>query len=393
MSSLRRRIPIPLLCAITLGACGQTSAETDSVPARDAMTSPPSAGAQDLVTTHRYALHIKLDTTLVSTFTNLKSSQRRALDRLINRPFAEWKVHVMGQRLLIALPESHPAGALHLLLTDDSVEMVVTRPGQKTRYALAADLLPDVLDVRGPSARTDFDMSIQDATDGQRFPGPLDRNLKMRAFSSQLRLRYYSEPDRPRSWPVRLTLHLSVPDDPPLYPFHQPLLHAALPLLQTRRGLLVLESLAFFTGSPHWWSLTVVNEGKPSVAPPTFIAWLRDQGYRRIPFGEISDLGSEIRRKSRLPRPDRSGMQLVRASDLSALRSTKHRGPLKIRNHSGFAAYIFVDGVPLGWVSPGHNHSFSGVPAGYWRIYGVSPSGVRSWGPHDTYVPGALTLR
>jgi hypothetical protein len=236
-------------------------------------------------------------------------------------------------------------------------------------------------------------MSIQDATDSQSSPEPFDRNLKMRAFSSRLRLRYYSEPDRPRSWPVRLTFRVSVPDDPPLYPFHQPLLHAALPLLQTQRGLLVLESLSYLTGTPLWWSMTVVNEGKPSVAPPTFIAWLRDQGYRRMPFGEISGLGSEIRPKRRLPPPDRSGMQLVKSSDLTALRSTKHKGSLEIRNHSGFAAYIFADGVPLGWVSPGREHSFSGLPTGYWRIYGVSPSGVRSWGPHDTFIPGALTLR
>jgi hypothetical protein len=64
-----------------------------------------------------------------------------------------------------------------------------------------------------------------------------------------------------------------------------------------------------------------------------------------------------------------------------------------VRNRSGHAAWVYADGVLLGWVAAGKRLALPGLPEGFYRIYARSPSAVRSWGPHDVYVPGPLTLR
>ena len=80
------------------------------------------------------------------------------------------------------------------------------------------------------------------------------------------------------------------------------------------------------------------------------------------------------------------------AAELAKLRGGKRGGPLRVANHSGHAAYVVVDGLVIGWVSAGSEHAFGGLAAGFYRVYAVTPTAVRSWGPLDTYVPGPVTL-
>jgi hypothetical protein len=68
------------------------------------------------------------------------------------------------------------------------------------------------------------------------------------------------------------------------------------------------------------------------------------------------------------------------------------RGKLQVRNQSQRAAVIYVDSIRLGTVAPGLTFDFTGLPAGYYRVTGVTAWSLRSWGPRDLYVPGVWTL-
>jgi hypothetical protein len=164
-------------------------------------------------------------------------------------------------------------------------------------------------------------------------------------------------------------------------------------LLLNERGMLVLESLAFTTGFPISWSLSVTNEGRPGSHPPAIHGQVRDYGHIRVPLDSVALKRRKYTAGRRLFRRSAPGMQLIPAADLKALRASQPAGPLEVNNRSGFAAKIYVDGIRIGWVGPKKTFSFRGLPAGYYRVYGLSPTAVRSWGPFDIYVPGPITLR
>jgi len=333
----------------------------------------------------------RLDNGGVGSFVRLTPLQQGALTRLTERSRLSLRVDARGGRVLIALPPEHPAGPLELLLAEDQDRLFVFVPKPRLRLSLPMARLPDILDGVTPSARTDFAMELEGA------PEPARRRRehhKIRDQHASITLSYFPDPQRADSWSIQHRLTLAFLDRPrPFYTvFQQPLLHVALPLLQTSRGRLALESLAFATGTPTGWSLTLINEGHPGGTPPTLHVTAHDRGWNPVPARAISIERQGFRPGRTMPRSV-PGMQLTAGTALADLRSGKSEGPLAVHNRSGCSAYLYADGVLLGWVGPGSQFSFAGLPAGYWRIYAVSPTGLRYWGPHDLYVPGPLTLR
>ena len=90
-------------------------------------------------------------------------------------------------------------------------------------------------------------------------------------------------------------------------------------------------------------------------------------------------------------------MAFLDASRLAPLRGWSGKlgpvCPLLVSNKSNRSAIVFADGIPLGVLSASTTISFEGLPCGYHHLAATSFLGVLSWGPLDTYVAGAWTLR
>ena len=221
---------------------------------------------------------------------------------------------------------------------------------------------------------------------------PVPAGLTANTLTARLSLSYF--PDRKAHKPVPMvqTISVALPDDASRLPWYPPTLLLALPLLQGA-GLPALESLAFAMGRPPLsWAVTTANQARPRQAQPTVVTRVFDQGYVRVPRCDLAQHRKDYRDARTLLRPQGQGLQRLRSTELGGLRGTRAGGPLRVTNRSSSTAMIHVDGALLGWVAPGGKMSFSGLPAGYYRVYARSPLGIRAWGPRDIYVPGPLSL-
>jgi hypothetical protein len=402
-----------LLAAVALALLPACRGLPESIASsgKDAGSKPKTASPKRAASEHVYARHwvvsYRLDSRTIGSFARLSTSQRVGLARMTDRTWARWLLYAHDGRLLIRPPLRHPLGNVELLLADDTDSVTIFQPRRRLRYTVRRDRLPDLFDGVRASERTDFKATLEPVAVLAADREGIDRRVKLRAYRSEMSLRYIPRSGRARAWPLRLRLRLAVADDPWHWPFQQPLLHFGLPLLQARRGLLALEGLAWRAGGqPISWTLSVNNEGKPSGVNPSLVARVEDRGHVRLRLETFEEQRTGYRVSRVRPGARRAGAQLVPATQLVRLRhglagatppakakqATLKQG-LKLDNRSDHTAYIYIDGAQVGWVAPRETYTIKGLTAGYYRVFCVSPTLVRSWGPHDIYLPGPLTLR
>jgi hypothetical protein len=378
-----------------LGGCsaaGRPARAGEGTHGDAAATAPDELAAPGVshVWARRWLLRRRLDPARVGSFARLSPVQRAATDRLVRDSVLTAEVNARGGRVLVRLSRHHPLGPVDLLLAEDRDRLFVFVPESRLSFSQPLRRLPDLLDGHVGARCVDFAAEIEPATGGR------SGNQLAGGLNVALAYSYLPEANRPRRWSIRHRFNLTFLEAPrPFYSvFQQPLLHVALPTLQSRRGRQLLEGLAFRTGEPLAWISTIENEGRPAGAKPTFHVTVERHGWVRVPVDSLS----VTRRRYRpghtpLPSPRADGLQRIPAPRLAGLRDARQTGELTIANRSAHAALVFVDGAMIGWVAPGRRFAFKGFPTGYYRAYAVSPTGVRYWGPKDLYVPGPWTLR
>lgn len=385
-----RRLAMPLLLvALATATASARPAPPETPPTRK--EAPPRHP-------RLYTVTQRLDPAPIQTFARLSPAQRRVLRELTSRSTIRTRVHAAGGRVLLSLSPRHPGGPMEILLCEETHRLVVFLPRPRLSFTLPLERLPDVLDGCPASRRDDFAVGADPAGDKEAAPVQPDATdwpWRTRVVDLPLSYRYFPRPGRPVSWPIRQPFSLTVLDAPrPFYSvFQQPLLHLALPALQSDSGVLVLEALAWRSGTPLSWSTTVRNEAKPGGAAPTFHATVDDHGWVRVAPGRLAATRDGYRKGRELTRALGKGAQIVPAARLAGLRSGRTTGSLTVNNRARHAALVYVDGFLLGWVGARSSFELKGLPDGYYRVYAVSPTGVRYWGPNDMYVPGPLTLR
>jgi hypothetical protein len=390
---LPRRLSL-LSLVLLLGATAGTACLPQRIdPPRPEEPSPPSDPdfTNGWVYAHQYVITSRLDPIPIQSFAQLLPEQRRELEALYQKPDARIVVFEADGRLLMTLPSSHPSGEIELLLADDHDTVAVFYIDKKRCYLLPRDRLPDLLDGAPPSSQSDLELEMRPSP-GPRPKGSPSPGRKLAGLNVQIALRSFPDPQKPRAWPVRIRLDLLFADELPSPIGRQPLLSVALPLLQSEEGLDVIDAVARRMGPPLRWSIRVINESKPSAIAPQFSMEVEDQGRVRVPRTRLSLLRPGYSEGKLLPDRQESGRQILSEATLGRLRSTKPIGPLRISNRSSRSFFLYLDGALLGWVNPGRQMSFKGIPEGYYRLFAVSPTGLRAWGPIDTYVPGPLTL-
>jgi hypothetical protein len=382
------------MIVVLLAGCSPAGpAQSGEGKGKDAATAPPdelAARGVSHVWVQRWILRRRLEPARVGPFARLSPAQRAISDRLVRESVLVTEVDARGGRALVRLSRHHPLGPVDLLLAEDRDRLFVFVPESKLSFSQPLERLHDVLDGHVGARCDDFKGELE------RVTGSRSGNQCAGGLNVALSYRYLPDANRPRGWSIRHRFNLTFRDSPRSFysVFQQPLLHVALPTLQSLRGRLVLESLGFRSGEPLSWISTIENQGRPAGVKPTFHVAVERHGWVRVPVEHLS----VARRRYRpghtpLPSPRADGLQRVPAPRLAGLRSGKQKGELIIANRSTFAALVFVDGAMLGWVAPGRRFAFKGLPAGYYRAYAVSPTGVRYWGPKDLYVPGPWTLR
>jgi hypothetical protein len=102
-------------------------------------------------------------------------------------------------------------------------------------------------------------------------------------------------------------------------------------------------------------------------------------GYRRM-FGPLTfSKGHQLQRRP-VPRA------------YKRRRGDPRKPHLELTNRGPRVAYVYADGVLLGWVGPRQATLLSTGESGYYRITARSLFGTTLWGPRDLYVPGAVRL-
>ncbi|MCC6746339.1 MAG: hypothetical protein IT371_01690 [Deltaproteobacteria bacterium] len=381
-----------LLLAGLLGAC---TLPVEDLPGRSVTSASDATDERYTtgrsVTARRYLLDTTLEVSGIGGFARLTGPQKEQLARLGARQVATTEVLALGERMLVRLPEDHPAGPLELLLADDADDLTVFAPGNVTQ-TLSRERLPDLLDGSEASARSELQLEPPAEEQADAFPARAALSTPIRV---DLPLKYRPPGRHAGSWSVRLALRLEGRDAAGRGPTPSaaPLLHLALPLLQDFEGLPVLDTLAQGVGEPLGWQLTVENATARPGRAPTYRTRVREASWVKVPLRRFSRERPGYETAMRPLKPRRAGMQRLRGKELSPLRAGAPGGPLRVRNLSPFAAWLYLDGLRLGWVAPESDFSFAEVPAGYYRLYAVTSTGVRAWGPVDLYVPGGWTLR
>ncbi len=379
-------------------------------PRGSAATSPPppapavadeddprcAEGARALIYARQLVLTASLDRVPIGSFARLLPAERARLAELQSQPDLRLTLHSFGSRLAFSLPATHPLGPAELLIVDERRDAVIHYADRNQRQVVPREQLVDLVEGSSQSStRAGHELELAPVPAEELAAAELPASgTRLRAVRAQIRLRHYPTPERSSSWTLSLALQLLVRDEilSPGTQLPGPALSAALPLLGDDDGLGVLGTLREQVGEPARFTLRVENESKPAGVTPTLRYQVSDQGWVRLPI-----LGFCFRRPGyrdlRGARPERPGLQLIPAASLATLRAAPAGGPLEVHNRSGHTALIYLDGALLGFVSAGARMAFRGIPEGYYRVYARTPTGIRAFGPHDSYVPGPLTLR
>ena len=176
-------------------------------------------------------------------------------------------------------------------------------------------------------------------------------------------------------------------------PLSRALYRLALPLALLPKDAHLGRLLRSLSSTPRGWIRVVDNQSATEVTPLRLAVTLEDRGWVSMPLRHFATTQPGYRRMHQQDPPTQAGVQTLPVSRLVHLRSGAPGASLLVHNPSAVAAFVYIDGVRLGWVSPEHKLRFEGMPQGYYRVFVHSPSGVRSWGPRDMYLPGELRLR
>jgi hypothetical protein len=384
-----RPAALPLLLALTPFSCPQRPPDPDP-PAPPPAPTDPAFATRDSVWAQRCTLASRLlPSAATGSFARLTPTQREELAALVGRAGLRLPVAVAGARVLLQLPDSHPAGPLELVLAADQDLLAAYLPERKVRVAFRRASLADILDSVPESERTDFELELRPPRPTAPLPG---RSIRTRAALARASLRYLPRPESTRGWPIRLRIRAVAPDElgdgEP-----QPLFQIGLPLLAANGGFGAIDQIGAHIGAPLGWTTTVINDARPSGAPPVLETVVEDRQLARVARLALSTARQGYVAGRTLPERRDTGRQLVAETTLERLRAGgRAAAGLRVRNRSPSSAYIHVDGALVGWVRPRRTMEFKGLPAGYYRVYAVSPTGLRAWGPHDIYIPGPLTL-
>lgn len=344
----------------------------------------------------RYTLTTRLVPRSARTFARLKGPQQRILSDLLRRSELVHDVKLADGRMVVTLPPSlcpPKTSPWELVIAEDLQQLVVFAPQRKLRHELDLERLPDVLDGHVARSRRDqFSLRLGALSAPARVAPDA---LKTTTLPARLGLRYYPRLRRHRGQPVTQQLQLELRQEPRVLPGHQPLLLIAAPLFVSARGLQALEPLALRMGRtpPQSWTVTTVNEARQVKLPPRVLTSVVFHGHVRLPRCSLSTVRKGYTDARATPRSTLPGLQLQPKAALARIRQGKSSGSLKVNNRSPATAYVYADGVLLGWLAPGRRISFEGLPDGFYRLYARSPSGLYAWGPEDLYLPGPWTLR
>ncbi|MFH1132482.1 MAG: hypothetical protein V1754_14190 [Pseudomonadota bacterium] len=352
----------------------------------DTLYSPTSRNS---IHVQHFELKSRLETKAADGFAQLGSQQRAELNKLKSLWDPSFHVYTTTERMLVILSKQHPAGPLELLFSDDLNILVVSTPN-KHSHVLHRERLPDILDCSMQSSRYGFGLTLDHPTPN---PDEFIPHIKTVVTKITVPFHYRVVKDATIGYPIRLQLRMLTQAQPQNSPSSRHLLNIALPLLQNNNGMQLLESLGEENNIPKLWSLLVENRSYPNDASPNMVTRVVRQTRERMPEERFSTKRNGHKIVENFPHCKRTARQVLQPEKLINLRKSKVKGPLHIENKSGFAAHIYVDGIHIGWANPNTKINFLGLPQGYYRIYATTPTGLRSWGPHDIYVPGPLTLR
>jgi|GEM_PF-6972690 hypothetical protein len=331
-----------------------------------------------VVNVRHWQLRHRLGLNDIRSFAKLSLRQQESLTKLTKAWHAPVNIYSAGQRALVELAADHPAGPIKILLTDDHNDITIfTADGR--RFSEPRHRLADLLDCTQSALFHDTQQRIV-AVKGRRSTSP--------GLGFELEFRYRPNRKRPSEWRMQLNAEFHPVPHAPVGPIDNSVLHTALPFLPQHQ----LTTLGNTLGAPKYWSSQIVNRSLPSKLAANWLSRVEDMRWLPLPARRFARTRPGYRATNARFRCSARGKQLIAASQLFWLRRGTVGGTLQMKNRSKFAAYVYVDGIRIGFIGSRSDFTFTGLPDGYYRIYATTPSGLKSWGPRDTYIPGPLTL-
>lgn len=372
------------LCSIIGVGCAKTTPRADADAGEP---KPPPRVAPFPARAAAYTLETTLAVPRANTFAQLDPDEQRALARLRARSTLTTRVFAAGGRLLVIPPENHPAAGLELLLDAAAGHLdVSTAPGRIVRLPAAA--LMDVLDRALPSSRDLGEDPMHGRLPRREVTSSIRDNQLAERWQIVAPLRY-GRRDLGVTWSLGLRVELE--SGPQVLRDAAQISPLCALIFSPLIGVPQLPALRICPRQVRRWQQELRNTDRESGAPARFETAVEQHGWQRLP-PRRSRFQGRVSTAWRLAGPESDGVQLIDEAALKALRSGAATGALTVDNRSGAAALVYLDGALLGWVASGRQLAFSGVPHGFFNVFALAPSGVRTWGPRAIYVPGTLTL-
>ena len=394
---------------------GSTGSRTSSTRGK----APPKAEHHDedyvvgrKVRAHHYLLHQSLlIDAAVAHYTSRTPEAQQEAKKIASLSTLTSRVYVFGDRMLLMAPESSPAADLRIVLAFDR-GTATAFDGKKWAYTVPIEQFADLVDFSPPSHRAVTNSQWVNKPHPVEMkscsipcsntcpvdcvlPNPQRRGLLTSYLS--MSANFSIEISRAQELPFSLQSRLELTTQAGNRSGHSasPLYALVLPHFVGNHIGSSIEALARAGGIPTRWRVRYTNQRNRHNHAPTLAATLVDHGPMSIPLNHFAIVRPGVRSGHRLPRLQRSGVQVLSQEPLKRLRptSTSERiETLVVANPSLQAALVYIDGMLLGWVAPENTFRFHGIPRGFYRLYALAPSGAKSWGPRDTFVGGTFSL-
>lgn len=132
-------------------------------------------------------------------------------------------------------------------------------------------------------------------------------------------------------------------------------------------------------GAP-WLRLTLgIGSRKRRHVAPRLLRLPPGQGYRRM-FGPLTYAKGRQLQTRPVSKP------------YKRRKGDPRNATLVVKNTTTRTAYVYADGVLLGWTGPRQTHTLRTGEPGYHRVTVRSLFGTAHWGPKDLYIPGEIRL-
>lgn len=334
--------------------------------------------SDDVINVRYWRLRRRLSLPQIQSFAKLSLRQQESLAELTKAWHSPINIYSAGQRALIELAADHPAGPVKILLADDHDELTIFTPDGR-QFTEPHYRFADILDCAQ-------DALLHDAQQRQTHLPRMDATAPH--VQLQVEFRYRPQRARPQEFRMQLLGSFEPVRHLPVGARDNSVLHAGLPYLPEHQ----LLQLGRAIGIPARWSSRIINRTLPDTLAANWLNEVDDKRWLPLPARRFARNRPGYRSTRARFRCASRGNQLIARSHLFWLRRGQVSGALEVKNRSGYAAYVYVDGIRMGWVGSGQSFAFTGLPDGYYRIYATSPSGIKSWRPRDTYIPGPFTL-